>query len=217
MFCSDIGVIQGFCFFDGQSEDLLDTRRIRNVSDHLLVRSSADLFFHFHAHGFQIESKLLKHIDGDPLAELDQAEQQVLGADKGMVKAIGFLPREREHLLSARGEIIHGLFFAHSSKCLYFCGLSNPVGGVAGGFAIGRLTGRKRSRTMSARSKSRSSAESFSVCCFCRWAGWVKMNNSSTKDRSTPGKRPTSTPSLINERRFMVSFEETLWALARIP
>ena len=82
---------------------------------------------------------------------------------------------------------------------------------------MGRLTGRKRSRTISARSKSRSSAESFSECCFCKWAGCVRMNNSSTSARSTPGNNPTSTPRRINDSRFIVSLEEMLWALARMP
>ena len=68
MFRAHVRVIQSFGFFDGQGENLLYARRIRNVSDHLLVRSSADLFFDFHAHGFKIESELLEHIDGDPLA-----------------------------------------------------------------------------------------------------------------------------------------------------
>ena len=50
---------------------------------------------------------LLEDVDGDALAELDQAEQQVLGADVVVVEAVGFLARQREHLLGARGEIVH--------------------------------------------------------------------------------------------------------------
>ena len=102
----------------------------------------------------------------------------------------------------------------------YFTDLSNQLladCGGCGGREIGRLTGFNRSRTMSARSKSRSSADSFSACCFCKCAGCVMMNNSSTSDRSTPGNTPMSTPKRINDNRFIVSFDEMLWALAKIP
>src|SRR5690348_3274214 len=142
----------------------------------------------------------------------------MFGADEVVVEPVGFFARQREHLLSSRGEIIHG-FFAHnySLKCRYYYCLSNPLPGGGGGLEIGLLTGLSRSRTMSARSKSRSSAESFSECCFCRCAGWVKMNNSSTSALSTPENIPASTPSLINDKRFIVSLEEILCALAKIP
>src|SRR2546426_1434137 len=141
----------------------------------------------------------------------------MLGSDKIVVKAVRLLPRQREDLLGSRGEVVHGLFFAHNSKCNHLSCLSNPGACGGGGLAIGRLTCRKRSRTISARSKSRSSAESFSECCFCKWAGCVRMNNSSTNARSAPGNRPTSTPKRIKDNRFIVSFEEILWALAKIP
>ena len=56
---------------------------------------------------------LLQDIDGDALAQLDQAEQQMLGADEIVVEAVGFLARQRQHLLRARRKIVHG-FFAHT-------------------------------------------------------------------------------------------------------
>jgi hypothetical protein len=46
-------------------------------------------------------------IDGDALAELDQAEQQVLGADVVVVEAVGLLAGERQDLLGAGGEVVH--------------------------------------------------------------------------------------------------------------
>src|SRR6266851_4536225 len=142
----------------------------------------------------------------------------MFSADKVVVESIGFLARQREHLLGSGRKVVHG-FIAHnySSKCYHYYCLSNPAPGGGGGLEIGRLTGLRRSRTISARSKSRSSAESFSECCFWRWAGCVKMNSSSTSARSTPENIPRSTPSRIKDSRFMVSFEEILWALARMP
>jgi len=97
-----------------------------------------------------------------------------------------------------------------------FGGSQFPVfGGV--GFVTGRLTFLSRSRTMSERSKSRSSAESLSENCFCKCAGCVKMNNSSTSDRYAPGNNPMSTPSRMSDSRFIVSLDEMLCAFARMP
>ena len=56
---------------------------------------------------------LLEHIHGDALPQLDQAEQQMFRAEKVVVEPVGFLARQREHLLRARREIAHG-FIAHT-------------------------------------------------------------------------------------------------------
>src|SRR6267142_1007798 len=216
MFGADVSVVEGFGFFGGESENLFDTRGVRDIADHLLIGAGADLFLDLHADSLQVQPELLKHIDGDALAELDEAQQQVLGADEIVVKTVGLLPREGKNLLRARGKIIH-CFIAHKSQCNHFSGLSNSAPEGGSGLAIGLLTCRSRSRTISARSKSRSSAESFSVCCFCRWANCVIINNSSTKARSTPGNNPISTPKRIKDSKFMVSLEEMLWALAKMP
>ncbi len=217
MLGADVSVIEGLGFFLSERQDFLHPWRVGNVAHHLLIGSGAHLLFHFQADGLQVEAELLKDIHRDALTQLDESEQKVFGADEVVVETVGFFPRQREHLLRARREIVHRFLIAHTSKCNYLAGLSNPPSGDAGGGTTGRLTTRNRSRTISARSKSRSSAESFSECCFCKWAGCVRMNNSSTRDRSTPGNDPKSTPRRISDSRFMVSFEEMLWALARIP
>src|SRR6185369_10090017 len=139
----------------------------------------------------------------------------MFGSDEIVIEAIGLFSGQSEHLLCARGKVVH--LVTHTSKCSHFSGLSTPPADDGGSLAIGLLTCLSRSRTISARSKSRSSAESFSECCFCRCAGWVKMNNSSTRALSTPGNIPTSTPSLINDNKFIVSLDEILCALAKIP
>src|SRR5579859_1481454 len=201
MFRTHISVVERLGFFGGQGEDLFNARGIRDVADHLLIGPGADLLFDFHADGLEIEAELLQDIDSDALAQLNQAKQEVFGSDEVVVETVSFLTRQCEDLLGSGRKVVHG-FFAHnySLKCNHCHCLSNPAPGPGGGREIGRLTGLRRSRTMSARSKSRSSALSFSECCFCRWAGCVKMNNSSTKDLSTPGKRPTSTPRRMRDR-----------------
>src|SRR6266704_3738751 len=126
MLGADVGVIESFGFLGSESEDFLDPRSVRDIADHLLIGTGADLFFDFHADGLEIEAELLEDVDSDALAELDEAEEQMFGADEIVVKTVGFLPREGKHLLRARGEVIHG-FGAHTSKCNYFSCLSNPV------------------------------------------------------------------------------------------
>src|SRR5215467_2835725 len=133
-------MVEGFGLFCRQSEDLLYAWRVRNIANHLLVGSGADLLFDFHADGLEVQSELLKDINRHSLAELNQAEQEVFGSDEIMVEPVSLFPSEREHLLGARGKIVHGLFFAHKLKCDHFSGLSNPLACGEGGLAIGRLT-----------------------------------------------------------------------------
>ena len=46
-------------------------------------------------------------IDGDALAELDETEQQVLGANVGVIESVRFFTSKSEDLLSAWGEVVH--------------------------------------------------------------------------------------------------------------
>jgi len=55
----------------------------------------------------------LEHIDSDALPQFDQAEQQMLGTEEIVIEPVGFLARQREHLLRARRKIAHG-FVAHT-------------------------------------------------------------------------------------------------------
>ena len=55
----------------------------------------------------------LQDIHRHALSQFNQAEQKMLGAEKVVVKPVGFLPRQRQHLLGARRKITHG-FVAHT-------------------------------------------------------------------------------------------------------
>ena len=96
-----------FAFLAREREHFLHARRVGDVADHLGLRAGADLFLDFHADGLEIEPHLLEHVDRDALAELDQPEQEMLGADVIVVEAIRFLAGEREDLLRPGSEIIH--------------------------------------------------------------------------------------------------------------
>ena len=87
VFGADVSVVQGLGFLGGQREDLLDAWGVRNVADHLLVGAGADLFLDFHADGLEVEAQLLEDVDGNALAQLDEPEQEVFGADKIVVES----------------------------------------------------------------------------------------------------------------------------------
>ena len=56
----------------------------------------------FVAGPLDIDVEILQHARGDAFAFAQQAEQDVLGADVGMVERLRFLAGEREHFLHAR-------------------------------------------------------------------------------------------------------------------
>jgi hypothetical protein len=64
-------------------------------------------FLDLHPHRLEIEPHLLQNIHGHALAELDQTEQEMFGADVIVIETIGFFSRKLQDLLSARGEVIH--------------------------------------------------------------------------------------------------------------
>src|SRR5947209_10607184 len=164
MLGADVRVVKSLGFLGGERENFLHARRVGNIADHLLIGAGAHLLLDFHANGFEVEAEFLENVDGDALAQLDEAEQKMLGAHEIVVEPIGFFAGKRENLLGAGCKIIHR-FVTHTSKCSYLSSLSNPGAGGTAGLEMGRLTGFKRSLTISARSKSRSSADSFSECC----------------------------------------------------
>ncbi len=107
---ADVGMVERLGFLAGERQDFLDARSVGNVADHLGLGTGADLFLDLHADGFQIEPHFLEDVDRHALAELDQAEQQVLGADVIVVEPVGLLAGQCQYLLSSRSKIIHHLF-----------------------------------------------------------------------------------------------------------
>ena len=150
---ADVGMIERLGFLAGEREDFLHARRVGDIADHLGLGAGADLLLHFHADGFEVEPHLLQHVDGDALAQLDQAEQQMLGADVIVVEPVGFLAGQGQDLLGARSKVIHHLAF----RCFRL--------GRAQGFGLISGSGNclSFSRIIPARNASRSSAASF--CC----------------------------------------------------
>ena len=152
MFGADVRMIQRLGFLPSEREHFLHARRVRNVADHFCLRTGPNLLLDFHPHGFEIEPHLLEHVHGHALSELDQPEQQMLGADVIVVEAIGLLARERQNLLCSRSKSYSSAFSSEPFPSV------DPratllISGLGKSF--------KRSRIICARRKSRSSAFSF--------------------------------------------------------
>ena len=112
---ADIRMVEGLRFLPGEREDFFHARRVRNTALGLRFLAGTNLFLHGIANGLEIEPHFLENAHSDALAQLDQPEQNVLGADVVVVEAVGFLAGEREHLLGSRREVIHR-FLGHRGR-----------------------------------------------------------------------------------------------------
>jgi hypothetical protein len=105
---ADVGMVEGLGFLAGEGEDLLDAGCVGDAADGGLgFLADSHLLFHLGADGLEVEPHLLEHAHCHALPQLDQPEEEVLGADVVVVEAVGFLAGERQHLLGARGEVVH--------------------------------------------------------------------------------------------------------------
>ena len=105
----DVSVIERPGFLGCKRQDLLHARRIGNVAQHPLVGPVPTCFSTSTADAFQVEAEFLKDINRYALPQLNDPKQQVFGADEVVVEAVGFLAREREHLLGARRVVVQAL------------------------------------------------------------------------------------------------------------
>ena len=107
MFGADVGVAKGAGFGDGVSHDLLHAGSERNRVGGLgFFRAGADLLLDGAADGLEVEAHAAEDIDRDPLAELDEPEQDVLRADVVVVKPASFRPGQFHDLAGAGSEIV---------------------------------------------------------------------------------------------------------------
>src|ERR1700739_3079512 len=119
MFRPDIGMIKGLSFLAGESEDFFDSRCVRYITHHLRLRVRSDVLLDLHPDRLQIKPHLLQNVACDPLPELDQPEQEMLGTDVVVVKPISFLARKRQHLLRTWSKIIHHCNSARQDRLSY--------------------------------------------------------------------------------------------------
>ena len=153
MLGADIRMVEGLGFLVSKGKDFFHAGRVRNVSRSLLWRAGSYFLLDLHADGFEFQAHAFQHVDGHALAELDEAEQQMLGTYIGMVESVCFLSGKSEDLLSAWGEVVHASPGLGESE------------GFFSSFVEIRISGEssecKRERTISARIESLSSGDSF--------------------------------------------------------
>ena len=101
----DVSVLEPSSFLGCKRQDLLQARRIGNVTQYLLARTGPDLFLDFPPHALEINAHFLKDVDRHALAEPDHAKQQMFGVHEVVVEAVGFLACKRQHLLGARRKV----------------------------------------------------------------------------------------------------------------
>jgi len=160
-------MVKSLGLFACKRENFLDSRSVRDVTDHLCLRVGANVFFDFHADGLEVEAHLLENVYGNSLSEFYQPEQKVFSSHIIMVKPISLLTRKRQYLLCTWSKIVHHCDSDAGSTA--FLPDLLLVGGLGKFFNF--------SRTMSARRWSLSSGASFCFERCCKWAGCVSISS----------------------------------------
>ena len=101
---ADVVVVEVAGLLDRVLDDLLGPRRLRQLAHGDHVRAGLDDLLDLQADLAQVDVEVLQHVGGDAGAFLDQAEQDVLGADVLVVEALGLLVGQLHHLASPVGE-----------------------------------------------------------------------------------------------------------------
>ena len=91
-----------------QLEHLLRARREGDVAGRLLL-TLADDVLHLLAHGVERDAERLERLGGDALALVDQAEQDVLGADVVVVEHLRLFLGEDDNATGSVGESLEHL------------------------------------------------------------------------------------------------------------
>ena len=108
------------CFFERDLNDHLDAGGRNDLLDDDPL-SASDHCRNGVAHSVDVHPQLSQHHWGRALGEAQQPQQQMLGSDVGMVRALGFFLGKCQRLLSVRREPL---------ERIHGCGPSVPDGAV---------------------------------------------------------------------------------------
>ena len=111
MFRADVVVVEVAGLFDGVLDDFLGPRRLGQLAHRDHVRPGLDDLLDLQADLAQVDVEVLQDVGGDAGAFLDQAQEDVFGADVLVVEALGLLVGQLHHLASTVREA-----FIHSSR-----------------------------------------------------------------------------------------------------
>src|SRR5256886_13266267 len=88
VFGADVGMMKRFGLLGSKRQDFRYARGVRDVAGHLLVGTTANHLFDLAPDGLEIHAHTSHHVDGDTLAEPEQAEQEMFGADEIVIEAV---------------------------------------------------------------------------------------------------------------------------------
>src|SRR5581483_7724190 len=105
---ADVLVVEPARLVDGQLDDLLCPWRQADLAHHHPV-ATADDELDGRANLVELDAHVRQNLGGYPLALADQPEQQMLGSDVVVVKALGLLLREGEDLPRSLRELVESV------------------------------------------------------------------------------------------------------------
>ncbi len=100
VFGADVVVIEVAGLFDGVFDDFLGPGRLGQLAHRHHVRAGLDDLLDLQADLAQVDVEVFEDVGGDARAFLDQAQEDVLGADVLVVEALGLLVGQLHHLAS---------------------------------------------------------------------------------------------------------------------
>ena len=107
---ADVVVAQVTGLFHRVLDDLLGPRRLRQLAHRDHVRAALHQLFDLQADLAEIDLQVLQHVGGHAAAFLDQAKQDVLGADILVVEPLCLLVRQLHDFAGAVGEsLVHSI------------------------------------------------------------------------------------------------------------
>src|SRR5262249_42056263 len=115
VFRSDVIVVEVAGLLDGILDHLLGPRGLGQLAHGDHVRAGLDDFFNLQPDFAQVDVEVLEDVGGHAGAFLDEAQEDVFGADVLVVEALGFLVGQLHHLAGTIREA-----FIHSSRLQQF-------------------------------------------------------------------------------------------------
>src|ERR1043165_9692610 len=106
MLCANVIVVEARGLFIGEFKNFFNFSREGRIAIHLDLGTKSDEAFNFPANGVVIEVEIAQDMDGDALAELKKAEEDVFCAKIIVVEALGLFLGQLDDLFGAIGEFV---------------------------------------------------------------------------------------------------------------
>ena len=108
MLGADVVVIESARFVDRELDDLLGAWRQTDVAGDRAIATTDDELDRA-AHLVQLDAKIAEHLGGNAFTFADEPEQQVLGPDVVVVKALRLLLRKLQDFSRSLGKFVEAI------------------------------------------------------------------------------------------------------------